>query len=196
MQPTDIEVISELSPMQQAMLFHSLYAPGSGVYVLQMSLRLTGRLDVPAFERAWHHVIARHGILRSAFFWEDLEKPAQVVFRSADLKVERESWRDLGPEDQRARLARFLEADRERGFELTETPLMRLALLELDAGVHQLVWTQHHLVVDGWSQGQVLQELLAAYAAFSESSEPRLEPARSFRDRGSVEMPCAAPPAP
>src|ERR1044071_5408843 len=82
MQSIDIEVISELSPMQQAMLFHSLYAPGSGVYVLQMSLRLAGRLDIPAFERAWRTVVARHAILRSAFFWEGLEKPAQVVFRA------------------------------------------------------------------------------------------------------------------
>src|SRR5882757_4319903 len=71
----NIEAINELSPMQHAMLFHSLMAPGSGVYVLQMSLRMTGRLDLPAFERAWRSLVARHSILRTAFFWEDLEAP-------------------------------------------------------------------------------------------------------------------------
>jgi len=49
MKSDDVELIYKLSPMQQAMLFHSLYAPGSGVYVVQMSFRLTGRLDVGAF---------------------------------------------------------------------------------------------------------------------------------------------------
>src|SRR5215213_2458521 len=178
----DIELIYELSPMQQAMLFHSLYAPGTGIYVLQMSLRLTGRLNVPAFERAWRRIVERHGILRSAFYWENLESPRQVVFRKVGLEVARESWRGLTVEEQRERLARFLDEDRARGFELSEAPLMRLALIELAEGVHQLVWTQHHLVVDGWSQGQVLKELLSTYAAFTAGREPRQEKPRGFAD--------------
>jgi len=179
---TDIEIIYELSPMQHAMLVHSLAAPGSGVYVLQTSLRLTGRLDVSAFEQAWHHVVARHAILRTAFFWENLEAPRQVVFRRVGLEVARESWHGLAPDEQRARLTQFLDADREKGFELAEAPLMRLALFELGPEIHQLVWTQHHLIVDGWSQGRVLQELLAAYAAFAGGREPRLETPRAFAD--------------
>ncbi len=93
MNPDNIQTIHELSPMQQAMLFHSLMAPGSGVYVLQMSLRLTGGIDLPAFERAWRHLVARHSILRTAFFWEDLETPRQVVFREVGLEIEHSSWR-------------------------------------------------------------------------------------------------------
>src|SRR6266545_2339049 len=150
-----------------------------------MSLRLAGPLDVSALERAWRHVVARHGILRSAFFWEGLEKPAQVVFQQVGFEVARDpggSLRDLAPEEQQERLASFLEADRERGFDVAAAPLMRLALFELGPEVHQLVWTQHHLVVDGWSQGQVLKELLAAYAAFAGGREPRLPQPRTYRE--------------
>src|SRR5215210_1881286 len=182
MQSNEIELIYELSPMQQAMLFHTLYAPGSGVYVLQMSLRLTGRLDLPAFERAWRQVVERHGILRTAFFWENLEKPLQVVYRQADLEVARTSWSGLGADEQRARLARSLDADRERGFDLSQAPLMRLALFELGPDLHQLVWTQHHLVVDGWSQGVILRELFVSYAELSQGREPRRERPRGFRE--------------
>jgi len=177
-----IDLIYELSPMQQAMLFHSLYAPGSGVYVLQLSLRLTGRLDLRAFERAWQLIVDRHDILRTAFFWEGMEKPVQVVYRQAALEVKRESWRGLDPAAQRVRLARFLDADREKGFDLAVAPLMRVMLLELGADVYQVVWTQHHLVVDGWSQGQVLRELFAAYAAFVAGSEPGLPAVRGYRE--------------
>ncbi|HEY2739953.1 MAG TPA: amino acid adenylation domain-containing protein, partial [Thermoanaerobaculia bacterium] len=179
---SDIDLIYELSPMQQAMLFHSLYAPGSGVYVLQQSLRLTGRLDLAAFERAWRHIIDRHDILRTAFFWEGLEKPVQVVYRQAALEVTRESWRGLDPAEQQTRLARFLDADRERGFDAAAAPLMRVSLFELAADAYQVVWTQHHLVVDGWSQGQVLRELFAAYTAFAAGGEPRLPPVRGYRE--------------
>ncbi|HZF12149.1 MAG TPA: condensation domain-containing protein, partial [Thermoanaerobaculia bacterium] len=176
----DVELLCELSPMQQAMLFHSLLAPGSGVYVVQLALRLTGPLDVLALERAFQHVVARHGILRTAFHWEDLEKPLQVVYRAVDLGIARESWRGLDLAEQQARLARYLDADRERGFELTAAPLMRLALFALGSGVHQLVWTQHHLLVDGWSRGQLLAELFTAYRQFAAGSEPWEERPRGF----------------
>jgi amino acid adenylation domain-containing protein len=182
MSSNDIEHFYELSPMQQAMLFHSLLAPGSGVYVIQMSLRLAGPLDVAAFERAWRRVIERHAILRTAFFWEGMEKPAQVVYRQIELPLRRASWRGFEPGEQKARLAAFLDAERERGFELTEAPLMRLALFELEPGVHQMVWSIHHLLVDGWSQGQLLRELFACYAAYAHGEEPKLAAPGRFRD--------------
>ncbi|HZF14101.1 MAG TPA: amino acid adenylation domain-containing protein, partial [Thermoanaerobaculia bacterium] len=177
-----VEFLYELSPMQQAMLFHSLYAPRSGVYVVQLALRLSGRLDLVAFERAFRYLLARHGILRTAFHWEELEKPLQVVYREVDLAIARESWRELDATGQRGRLAAHLDADRERGFDLTAAPLLRLALFELGPGVHQLVWSQHHLLVDGWSRGQLLAELFTAYRLFAAGSEPWEERPRGFGD--------------
>ncbi|HJX26988.1 MAG TPA: condensation domain-containing protein [Thermoanaerobaculia bacterium] len=182
MDAQEVELIYELSPMQQAMLFHSLYAPGTGVYVIQQSLRLTGRLDVPALERAWRSLVERHGILRTAFFWEELEKPLQVVHKRAGLRMARESWRGLSAEEQGERLRGVLAEDLERGFDLAEPPLFRLALFELDEDVHQLVWSYHHLLSDGWSQGLLLQELFATYAAHAGGREPALPRPRPFRD--------------
>ncbi|HEY2736964.1 MAG TPA: amino acid adenylation domain-containing protein, partial [Thermoanaerobaculia bacterium] len=184
----EIETVYELSPMQQAMLFHSLYAPGSGVYVVQISLRLSGRLDTAAFLRAWQRVVERHAVLRTGFAWEGLEKPLQVVYRHAELEVRRESWADLadladldiaGQED---RLADTLRADRERGFDLGAAPLMRVGLFELGAQAWHLVWSQHHILSDGWTQGLLLGELFTCYAAFVEEREPSLPRVRPYRD--------------
>jgi amino acid adenylation domain-containing protein len=182
MDKDDVEQIYELSPVQQAMLFHSLYAPESGVYVVQLSLRLSGHLDVLAFTRAWERLVERHGTLRTAFYWEEIEKPVQVVYRHVDLEVHRESWRGLGAGEQRARLAEYQDADRERGFDLAAPPLLRLALFELDAAVHQLVWSHHHLLSDGWSQGLLLKELFTCYAAFERGEQPALASPRPYRD--------------
>ena len=60
MNDTDIEAIYELSPMQQGMLFDSLYDTGSGGGVVQLSCRLRGEMDVPAFRSAWQQVVERH----------------------------------------------------------------------------------------------------------------------------------------
>ncbi|MCP4657017.1 MAG: non-ribosomal peptide synthetase, partial [bacterium] len=126
------ETIYALSPVQQGMLFHSLYAPDSGVYVEQLSVRLRGELDVAIFTQAWQQVVDRHAIFRTSFHWQGLEKPIQVVHRKLEVGLERGSWRGLSPADERRRLSSFLSADRDRGFELGAAPLMRLALFELE----------------------------------------------------------------
>jgi amino acid adenylation domain-containing protein/non-ribosomal peptide synthase protein (TIGR01720 family) len=177
-----IERVADLSPMQQAMLFHSLYAPGSGVYVVQTSLRLAGRLDLRAFRQAWQRVAERQELLRTGFHWEGLEKPLQAVEQSASLPLHEESWEDLDAAAQAERLAAFLEADREQGFDLSAPPLMRLALFTSGAETHQLVWSQHHLLSDGWSLGLLFRELFTLYAALAEGREPSLPRPGSYLD--------------
>ena len=85
MNKKDIEAIYALSPLQQGLLFHSLYAPDTGAYVEQMSCTLSGPLDLPLLEQAWAQVIRRHTILRTGFVWERLEKPMQVVQKQAAM---------------------------------------------------------------------------------------------------------------
>ncbi|HEY2737665.1 MAG TPA: condensation domain-containing protein, partial [Thermoanaerobaculia bacterium] len=159
-----------------------------GVYVVQISLRLSGRLDTAAFLRAWQRVIERNAVLRTGFAWEGLEKPLQVVWRHAELEVRRESWAgladlaDLDIAGQQDRLADILRADRERGFDLGAAPLLRLGLFDLGEESWHLVWSHHHIVSDGWTQGLLLGELFTCYAAFVEKREPSLPRVRPYRD--------------
>ena len=74
-----LEDVYALSPLQEGILFHSLYAPESGVYVEQLSCALAGPLDVAAFARAWERVIERHAVLRTAFVWKSQKRPLQAV---------------------------------------------------------------------------------------------------------------------
>jgi hypothetical protein len=85
----NIEDIYPLSPLQQGLLFHSLYEPGSGVYVEQLGWALEGAFHADAFEQAWQFAAARHPALRTAFAWEGLEEPVQVVHRSASPILDR-----------------------------------------------------------------------------------------------------------
>src|SRR5687767_9423938 len=159
MSNTDIEDILSLSPIQKGVLFHSLYAPDAGVYFQQVHCVLRGNLDLQAFRQAWQQSINRHAILRTSFFWEDLEEPVQVVNREVALPIEVEDWSELADSEQQSQLLDFLEADRRRGFELSSAPLLRLALLRLDEQRHRLVWSHHHLLLDGWSIPLLLKEV-------------------------------------
>ncbi len=160
---THLEDIYDLSPTQQGMLFHSLSAPDSGVYRVQLCLTLKGGLDQTTLHQAWQDVIQQHSILRTAFQWEGIEKPLQVVYRQAQVALQALDWQDWSPIEQQQQLAAFLQRDRQQGFDFTCAPLMRLALIQLSAETYHLVWTKHHLILDGWSTGIVLQQVWQRY---------------------------------
>src|SRR5215467_2218139 len=148
MSKKNIEDIYPLSPVQQGILFHSLSAPESGTYVDQLVCTLSGDLDVATFEQAWTAVLARHAVLRTLFVWKRSEKPLQIVRRSVGLPFEQYDWRDLSRAEQEQRLGALLKKDRSRGFNLSEAPLLRLALVRIAAECFQLLWTSHHLILD------------------------------------------------
>jgi NRPS condensation-like uncharacterized protein len=178
----DVEDIYPLSPLQQGLLFHTLQAPESGVYFEQLSAVLGGDLEVASFKRAWQKVLERHALLRTAFYWEELSEPLQVVHRQVELPWVEEDWRGLSPNEQQGRFEAFLEADRGRGFELGQAPLMRGALLRVAEDAHQFVWSFHHLLLDGWSLPLVLKEVLAYYEAYCGGRELQLGSPRPYRD--------------
>jgi len=177
-----IEDLYPLAPMQQGLLFHALYSPDSSLYFHQLSCTLVGELDLPAFEDAWRRVLARHSILRTAFMWNGLEEALQRVEEKVELPLERLDWRDHTAPEQEERLVRLFATDRERGFDLQQAPLLRLTFLRTAEDTWRLVWSFHHLLLDGWSAPVLLAEALTLYDGLRRGEEPRLPPVRPYRD--------------
>jgi amino acid adenylation domain-containing protein len=171
-----------LSPMQEGMLFHTLYAARSGVYVTQVSHVLHGELDVEAFERTWQQLFDRHAILRTFFVWEKVAKRVQVVQRHTKASIETQDWQSLTIIQKADQLREWLKADRTSGFNLAKAPLVRLALMRLEKNSYQFIFSFHHLLLDGWSIPILMQEALAIYEALRTGREAKLPPRRPFRE--------------
>src|SRR6185369_11205023 len=101
MSTSHVEAIYPLSPMQQGMLFHSVFGSGEDVYVEQFTVRLRGAIDVDAFREAWTTIAHRHPILRSSFNWEDADQPVQIVHREAVAPFVHCDWIALSGDEQR-----------------------------------------------------------------------------------------------
>jgi amino acid adenylation domain-containing protein/non-ribosomal peptide synthase protein (TIGR01720 family) len=177
-----VEDVYPLSPMQEGLLFHSLFAPRSGVYVEQLSCRIERGLDVESFKRAWQAVVDRHPMLRSSFAWEELREPLQVVWRDVKLAWCEEDWRGLDPAEQRRRLDEVLQANREHGFDLRRAPLIRLALFQTGADAYRFVWCYHHVLLDGWCTDLLFKELFACYESCRSGVPLHLQRPRPYRD--------------
>lgn len=201
-QQKQIEDIYPLSPMQQGLLYHALLdgevydynenyttsntvanTKNTGVYVPQVVLSLTGLTDVAGFRAAWQRALDRHPSLRTAFQWQRREQPFQVVYRQVELPWQQQDWRSLSSHQHH--LAAFLDQDRQQGFNLKTPPLMRLTLIQTGDADYYLVWTQHHLILDGWSAGLVLQQVFSDYqAAYQQQQQQQsaIPSSRPYRD--------------
>jgi amino acid adenylation domain-containing protein/non-ribosomal peptide synthase protein (TIGR01720 family) len=177
-----IHDIYPLTPMQAGLAFHSLAQPGQGLYHEQVTFTLDGVTDPAALAAAWQHATDATPILRTAITWENVPQPLQVVHRHATLPVTLLDWAGHTPAARRAALQDHLARDRDHGLDLATPPLMRLALARLSATEVQVIWTFHHLLLDGWSIFHVLTDVLAAYTALA-AGHPAPSPARPpFRD--------------
>lgn len=185
-EPDEIEDSYELSPLQQGMLFHALYAPEPGVDIEQLVFTIRANLNVNVFKQAWQLLIDLSPNLRTSFQWEGLDEPLQRVHRSASLSFLEEDWRTASLDEQRKSLEEFIKADRRRGFDLTRAPMMRGGLFQIGDRDFHFVWSLHHAVLDGRSFVRVLAQVHELYDSIIRGVSIRFTPSRPFREH--IEM--------
>lgn len=178
----NVDDVFALTPMQQGMLYHCIAEPNSGVFIEHFTCVLEGELDTAIFQRCWEQLIARHPPLRTMFLWDGVDVPLQIVRSQVRVPWVEEDWSDCSQTERQLRLSDFLARDRERGFDLAEAPLMRMALLEESPTSWQWIWTFHHLTIDGWSTALVLQELYHLYAALRRGESCQFATPFRFQD--------------
>ncbi|MEU8682738.1 amino acid adenylation domain-containing protein [Streptomyces sp. NPDC048611] len=178
----DVTDLYPLTPTQTGMVFHGLDEPDQGLYVEQATFVLDGVPDSRLLAAAWQHVVDRTPVLRSAVVLHEVPVPLQTVHRSVTLPVTALDWSALTEEERGAALTRLLADDRDRGLALDRAPLLRLTLIRLSPAEVRVVWTFHHVLLDGWSVFQVLSDVFACHAALTRGEAPQLPDRRPFAD--------------
>ncbi|MCA1682272.1 MAG: condensation domain-containing protein, partial [Actinobacteria bacterium] len=145
-----VEDIYPLSPMQAGMVFHGLSQGEQGVYFEQVAFVLEGVSDPRVLGAAWQQVVDRTPVLRSRVVWDGVAEPVQVVVRQVELPVEYRDWSGLAQSQRAQELARLLEGDRAQGLDLGSVPLLRVVLARVSPSAVQVLWTFHHVLLDGW----------------------------------------------
>ncbi|MGW1198620.1 amino acid adenylation domain-containing protein, partial [Streptomyces sp. NPDC002536] len=175
-----VEDVYPLTPMQSGMLFHTLAEPESPAYFEQMTFVVDGVGDPELLASAWQRVVDHLEILRGSVVWEGVDRPLLVINRQVEIPVRHLDWRDRSEREQQEALAEFLSEDRAQGLDLSAAPLMRLALIRVSDSTVRVVRTSHHVLLDGWSTSQMLDELTTAYDALAAGREPVLPVRRPF----------------
>ncbi|WP_212004587.1 non-ribosomal peptide synthetase [Chitinophaga sp. HK235] len=183
-----IQGLYRLSNLQEGMLFHALYNRQAGIYTEQLSGELIG-LKETAFLQSWEHLMQCYTVLRSAFYHNELKVPVQCVYRDVTLPLTVLDYRGMTGEEQQQALTAYEAADRAKGIDLAAAPLMRISVIRLEGDRYWLLWTFHHILLDGWSISLLVEKLLDTYAllatgaALPEVTEDRYEDYIRYQER-------------
>ncbi len=172
--------VLELTPIQRGMVYHQLVAPNTGVDLEQVISEHGETLRVEALERAWFAVTARHAVLRMHLARRTDTEAVLAPDTHFHARVEQVALAG-GPDA--SSFDAFLAQDRARGFDLDAQAPVRLTVVRTPGAPDHVVWTFHHILLDGRSFSDVLIDLWDAYdqvCAGSEPAVPERPHARAF----------------
>ncbi|WP_024802857.1 non-ribosomal peptide synthase/polyketide synthase [Nocardia sp. BMG51109] len=187
----DIEVLEGRYPglvdvwpstsMQSGLLFHrALAGEGFDAYHMQVVFGLAGRVDAARMRAAGQRLLDRYANLRVGFTADARGAPVQVVVNGVELPWRVGDLRDLSEADRGAALERLLVEDRDAHFDVAVPPLLRLMLVEMTEERSELVFTAHHVLLDGWSLPLLVRDLLLLYG--SGGAAAALPPVADYRE--------------
>ncbi|NIM16421.1 MAG: AMP-binding protein, partial [Candidatus Aminicenantes bacterium] len=177
-----IQNIYKLAPLQEGMLFHSLFERKTGTYFEQNELTVKGEIKESLFEKSFNLLIERYDILRTIFIHEGLDEPLQVVLKQRVFKLHREDISHL-PEDEKGYyLEAFKQAEREKGFDLSNDLLMKISLFKTGEDTYKIIWSFHHIIMDGWCLGIIFQDLIEIYRELKADKPVSLESPTPYRN--------------
>jgi amino acid adenylation domain-containing protein/non-ribosomal peptide synthase protein (TIGR01720 family) len=176
-----LEGLYRLSSLQEGILFQGLYDATAGAYLLQKSCELTG-VQPALFHQSWNYLLQQHTILRTAFYPDLFRIPVQAVYANVSIPMTIIDYRGMTSAEQEEQIKQFEEADRRWGFDFGEAPLMRVSLLRLEDEKYKMLWTAHHLVLDGWSVPVLIDTFLTTYRQLAAGRALATPPVDRYED--------------
>ncbi|WP_151737083.1 non-ribosomal peptide synthetase [Paenibacillus tengchongensis] len=167
----NIEDIIGLTSTQEGILFHYIHEPESRLYHEQLSLTLTGDVDIEVMQKSWDFVIESNEMLRTVYRWRNIENPVQIILKSHKVNMNYYDFSLLAENTKQLELSKLKESDLRNRIDITKESL-RVSLCKLAESRYEMIISNHHILYDGWSNAIILEELLQAYNNYKQGSVP------------------------
>lgn len=169
MNKTQIDAIYPLSFTQNGLLLHHLEET-KDQGVIQVKFELKGKLNFDVFQKSWESVISRHEALRSSVHYKKIKTPVRIVHKEVEFSIFKHDFVSFSNEEQQLKLKEFKNKDMTNGLDLSATPTFRVNVFQLSENSYCVLWTCHHIILDGWSSMNVCGDLLHYYELFSQNN--------------------------
>ena len=178
----EVAQIFGLTPMQEGMLFHSLSGAESETYFQQFGYRVQWELNTELVEACLEELMLRHEMLRTAFVMKGLEVPVQVVLNQREIPNELIDISLFNADDQEERIKYWKAQDLKQSFDMANGSLMRFTIFDLGNDHYEIVWSYHHILMDGWCLSLIMSDFKNIYEALNSGQAIKLPAVTSFGD--------------
>ncbi|GGX08656.1 non-ribosomal peptide synthase/polyketide synthase [Aquimarina muelleri] len=175
-----LEKVYKLSSMQEAILFEHMYNQEAGAYIIQLAFDIKGDLDLDLWEKSFSILVNHYDILRTRFIYDNVTVPLQVVLSESSVGLQ---YHDITEEKGTEKIiADFMKSDNQQSFDLWADSLMRVTIFKTDVEVFKVVWSFHHILMDGWCTSIMYDNFFTIYKQLKSNNQPLLGTARPYQD--------------
>ncbi|NOQ28197.1 MAG: amino acid adenylation domain-containing protein, partial [Bacteroidales bacterium] len=178
----EIEDIYKLTPMQEGMLFHAMHDSESFAYFEQMNYRLQSELSVDLMRKSFNELFSRYDVLRTVFIYKEMQIPLQLVLKDRECEFDYKDIRELSTEEKQEYILNYKKTDRERGFRLDQDVLMRVSLIQIDNNGYELIWSSHHILMDGWCLSIINNDFFEIYNSLLNNRTLKLNSVTPYKE--------------
>ncbi|MDY7994287.1 condensation domain-containing protein, partial [Paenibacillus polymyxa] len=127
------------------------------------TFEVEGELNLEAFQSSLNQLVQRHEIFRTNFYSRLLSCPVQVVFCNKNVSIEYTNLENLLFNEQDNFIHSYVMKDKEQSFQLDSDSLMRMHVIQKSQKDFYIIWSFHHILLDGWSLPLLFEELFTLY---------------------------------
>ncbi|PWU05288.1 MAG: hypothetical protein C5B43_03560, partial [Verrucomicrobia bacterium] len=178
----NVQAIYPLIPIQEGLLFHAIHDAKSHAYFIQTHWRCKGKYNAQAMREAWEILMQNHELLRASFLWENVDYPIQIIHKKSKIAFLEQDWRVFLPEEQERKLNEYFSQDCELGVDFKKPPFMRFVTIQMSDNEQMMIWSFHHIIMDGPSLFNIIAELDYYYSTLCSGNKVVLKPKPLFRD--------------
>ncbi|MEM6684173.1 MAG: amino acid adenylation domain-containing protein [Bacteroidota bacterium] len=158
----NIEAVFKLTPLQLGILYEHIKATNSDLYYLQSVVTIEEQIDYTLFEETIAALVQRYDALRTGVFYQNIANPLQVTFKNCQPTVEILDWKTA--HNKAEKLQEIIMQRRRQNFDVSKPPLLRICFIEFDETTTKLLVESHHVLMDGWSNGILLNYIFNSYS--------------------------------
>ncbi len=182
MKNQNIDNIYPLTPLQEGMLFHALHSEDHFVYMEQMSIALNAKMDVTLLKKSFEILSQKYDVLRAAIVYEKIPRPLHVIKNKMEISFTIHDLTHLPENELKVAIYKIKKADSDKGFVLKKGPLFRLNYIKINAQKSILIFTFHHIILDGWSVAIVIKEFYQNYLKLSKNEQIEVSKYKNFNE--------------
>ena len=182
MENKKIQSICNLTSTQNGILFHSLKSEIQGTYVEQIVFHIKGQIIISYLEKALEDLSLQYEALRSNILYKKLNIPRRVVYQDRKIPLCVHGLQEVDILDHSEKSREIIKSEKQKICDISEDSLFRVCIIINEENKFQIVFTYHHVILDGWSTMILLNTLLHTYLAKISNTECNMQKEISYSD--------------